>query len=65
MPEGVYIKKYITPEEYLIHLVDVVADAKTNHMNTGGNAYSPTRGHGYDVKCCWVQFHKMDRTGER
>ena len=43
MPEGVCIKKYITLEEYLTHLVDVVADAKTNHMNSGTNAGAPTR----------------------
>ena len=39
IPQVACIKKYITPEEYLAHLVDVVADAK---RTSGTNAGAPT-----------------------
>ena len=40
--QGVCIKKYITPEEYIAHLMDVVGDAKNNYLTSGTNAGAPS-----------------------
>ena len=42
VPQGVCIKKYITPEEYIAHLMDVVGDAKNNYLTSGTNAGAPS-----------------------
>ena len=33
--EGVVMKKYVTPQQYIEHLVEVVDDVKANHLTAG------------------------------
>ena len=43
VPEGVVIKKYITPQQYIDHLLSVVAEAKANYMTVGDTSATLTR----------------------
>ena len=43
VPEGVVIKKYVTPQQYIDHLLSVVADAKANYLTIGDTSATPTR----------------------
>ena len=43
IPEGVVIKKYVTPQQYIDHLLSVVADAKANYLTIGDMSATPTR----------------------
>ena len=43
VPEGVVIKKYITPQQYIDHLISVVAEAKAKNMTAGYTSGKLTR----------------------
>ena len=56
--QGVCIKKYITPEEYIAHLMDVVGDAKNNYLTSGTNAGAWQLGTtSVQNKVCYGNYH--------